>query len=131
MNSFHATDLFLRPLKTSENLWLSNVFRGCKERLVACDGLSIWLRIKFYGCEEIRWLRGTNFLYNKKTFQKLVLSQIIKSYYHAKVFSCFNVWLFKWFLKVFDKVNTCSSCKAKTRYDFILKKWPANNKKLA
>ena len=27
-NPFHATDLFWYPLKTSENLWYSDVFRG-------------------------------------------------------------------------------------------------------
>ena len=28
INPFHATGLFLYPLKTSENLWFSNVFGG-------------------------------------------------------------------------------------------------------
>ena len=32
---FHATGLFLYPLKTSENLWLSDVFRGYRKRPVA------------------------------------------------------------------------------------------------
>ena len=28
LNSFHATGIFQYPLKTSENLWFSDVFRG-------------------------------------------------------------------------------------------------------
>ena len=28
VNLFHASDHFLYPLKTSENLWFSDVFRG-------------------------------------------------------------------------------------------------------
>ena len=39
INPFHATDLFWYPLKTSENLWLSDVFRGYQERSVAWNGL--------------------------------------------------------------------------------------------
>ena len=38
-NPFHATDLFWYPLKTSENLWFSDVFRGYQKRLVAWNGL--------------------------------------------------------------------------------------------
>ena len=34
LNSFHATCLFLYPLKTSENLWLSDVFEWYRKRLV-------------------------------------------------------------------------------------------------
>ena len=32
LNPFHATDLFLYPLKTLENLWFYDVFRGCRKR---------------------------------------------------------------------------------------------------
>ena len=39
INPFHATDLFWYPLKTSENLWLSDVFTGYQERSVAWNGL--------------------------------------------------------------------------------------------
>ena len=28
LNAFHATGLFRYPLKTSENLWFSDIFRG-------------------------------------------------------------------------------------------------------
>ena len=31
INPFRATDLFLYPLKTSENLWISDVFRGYRK----------------------------------------------------------------------------------------------------
>ena len=34
-NPFHATDIFLYPLKTSENLWFSDVFRGVRKSPVA------------------------------------------------------------------------------------------------
>ena len=43
VNTFHATGLFLYPLKTSENLWFSDVFEGYRKRLVAWNGL-IWER---------------------------------------------------------------------------------------
>ena len=36
---FHATDLFLYPLKISKNLWFSDVFKGYRKRSVACNGL--------------------------------------------------------------------------------------------
>ena len=37
--SFHTTRLFLHPLKTSENLWFSDVFRGHRMRRVAWNDL--------------------------------------------------------------------------------------------
>ena len=39
INPFHATGLFRKPLKTSENLWFSDVFRGYQKRPVAWNGL--------------------------------------------------------------------------------------------
>ena len=39
VNPIHATGLFLYPLKTSESLWFSDVFRGHKKRPVATNGL--------------------------------------------------------------------------------------------
>ena len=39
INPLHTTDLFWYPLKTSENLWFSDVFRGYKERSVGWNGL--------------------------------------------------------------------------------------------
>ena len=39
INPFHATDLFWYPLKTSENLWFSDVFRGYQKRSVAWNEL--------------------------------------------------------------------------------------------
>lgn len=32
LSTFHATDLFSHPLKTSEDLWFSDVLRGYRER---------------------------------------------------------------------------------------------------
>ena len=39
INPFHATGLFLFPLKTSGNQRFSDVFRGYKKRSVALNGL--------------------------------------------------------------------------------------------
>ena len=39
LNPFHATGFFWYPLKTSENLWFSDVFRGYRKRPVAWNGL--------------------------------------------------------------------------------------------
>ena len=36
---FHATDLFWYPLKSSENLWFSDVFSGYQKKSVAWNGL--------------------------------------------------------------------------------------------
>ena len=38
-NPFHATDLFWYSLKTSENIWFSDVFREYQKRSVAWNGL--------------------------------------------------------------------------------------------
>ena len=38
-NTFHATDLFWYPLKTSQNLWFSDVFRRYQKKSVAWNGL--------------------------------------------------------------------------------------------
>ena len=42
VNPFHASGLFWYPLKTSENLWFSDVFRGYQKRTVAWNGLTTW-----------------------------------------------------------------------------------------
>ena len=42
INPYYATDLVWYPLKTSENLWFSDVFRGYQKRLVAWNGLTIF-----------------------------------------------------------------------------------------
>ena len=47
-NPFHATDFFLYPLKTSENLWFSNVFRGYRERPVTWNGLKAFVEMIFF-----------------------------------------------------------------------------------
>ena len=38
MNPFHATGLFLYPLKTPKDLWFSDVLRGYIDRRVVCNG---------------------------------------------------------------------------------------------
>ena len=35
LDLFYATGLFLYPLKTSENFWFSDVFRGYRKRSLA------------------------------------------------------------------------------------------------
>ena len=39
INPFHVTGLFIYPLRTSENLWLSNVSRGYRKRPMVWKGL--------------------------------------------------------------------------------------------
>ena len=39
INPFHATGLFLDPVKTLENLSVSDVFRRCRKRPVVLNGL--------------------------------------------------------------------------------------------
>ena len=48
INSFHATGLFRCPLKTSENLWFSDVFRGYRKRPVAWNGLRVGLNLRLW-----------------------------------------------------------------------------------
>ena len=58
-NPFHATDLFWCPLKTSENLWFSDVFRGYQKRSVAWNGLIVFIAYtKKYLQSD--WLREYN-----------------------------------------------------------------------
>ena len=47
-NTFHATGLFLYPLKTSENLWFSNVFRGYTKRQAVWN----WLHPVVKNCRK-------------------------------------------------------------------------------
>ena len=80
VNSFHATVLFLYPLKLSENLWFSNVFRGHTARLLEWNVLKmiIWDRVfkngptKICGWQPLR-LSSTNFTWSiLKYFVKFV-----------------------------------------------------------
>ena len=53
INSFHATCLFLYPLKTSENLWFSDVFRGYRKIIVAIKGLmENWFFVQLWKFEK-------------------------------------------------------------------------------
>ena len=56
LNPFHATDLILTPLKISENLGFSDVFRGCTKRPVVWNGL---IRRLFWLCssQKVMFLR--------------------------------------------------------------------------
>ena len=45
INLFHATCLFLYPLKTSENLWFSDVFKGYRKIIVAINRLMDLLKL--------------------------------------------------------------------------------------
>ena len=52
INPFHATGLFLHPLKISENQSFSDVFRGYRNRSAAQNGLTAFIdnlksRLKF------------------------------------------------------------------------------------
>ena len=42
ISTFHTTDLFLYPLKTSENQRFSQVFMGYRKRSVTRNGLTKW-----------------------------------------------------------------------------------------
>ena len=42
INPFHADVIFLYPLKTSENLWFSDVFREYRNGTIAWQGLKIF-----------------------------------------------------------------------------------------
>ena len=53
VNPFHITDLFWYPLKTSENLWFSYVFRGYQRWSVAWNGLIIVEKLSMWDvCAE-------------------------------------------------------------------------------
>ena len=50
LNKFHPTDLFLKPLKSSEKLWFCNVFRGYRKRPEAGNGFmhQLFHNLKFH-----------------------------------------------------------------------------------
>ena len=52
-NPFHATDFFLYPLKTSENLRFSDIFRGYRERPVTWNGLKAFVELIFFLRESV------------------------------------------------------------------------------
>ena len=51
VNPFHATGVILYPLKTSENLWFSDIFRGYRERPVTWNGLTQTRLLPFVNLE--------------------------------------------------------------------------------
>ena len=65
LNSFHATDLFWYPLKTSENQKFSDVFRGYQNRSVAWNELKYWfLQI----CKNMETQYGQPTVWDKDKF---------------------------------------------------------------
>ena len=81
LNPFHASGLFLYPLKTSENLWFPDVFTGYRKRNgISCrsnqwffrskSSISWWYRNKsnqgrLFSCEFRNW----RFQQNKRQFE--------------------------------------------------------------
>ena len=72
INSFHATDPFWYPLKTSENLWFSYVFKRYQKTPVAWNGL------------KIHWRPLTILKTSKKCMKYCVKSVQIWSYFWPK-----------------------------------------------
>ena len=63
LNPFHTTGLFQYPLKTSENLWFSDVFRWYQKKSVAWNGLikPFWYMAK-KSRQKLKYLEnGKNF----------------------------------------------------------------------
>ena len=79
LNRFQVNVIFLYPLKTSENLWISDVFRGHEHRTLALNGLnssSLWAGLQVQnGCahssnviEVIRPISTFLFFFMKKFY---------------------------------------------------------------
>ena len=60
INPLHATDLFLYPLRTSENLWFSGVYREYRNTPVAWCWLNEIIRERFL---NIAYLKFENLLF--------------------------------------------------------------------
>ena len=58
VNPFHVTGVILYPLKTSENLWFSDIFRGYRKRPVAWNGLTQIRLLPFVNLEFLQLLVG-------------------------------------------------------------------------
>ena len=105
---------FLYPLKTSENLWFSDVFKGYRKRLVAWNGLRLqrkkliyrtWLLLNFNNSNQINFVLKENYKYY------YIISLLRKK---IKVSYVFPSWL-EWFTKSsfnFSKIcNAHVSCR--------------------
>ena len=57
LNPFHAIGLFLYPLKISENLWFSYVFRGYRKRPVTWNRLVGYVTAALYLLLSHLWLK--------------------------------------------------------------------------
>ena len=83
INPFHATDLFRYPLKTSENLWFSDVFGGYQKRPVAWNGL---IAILDKLLNLLNLFHATNlFWYPLKTSENLWFSDVFRGYQKRSV----------------------------------------------
>ena len=76
LNPFHSTGLFLYTLKTPENLWFSDIFRGYRKRLETWNGLNTQsLETRFTGEMFRGWFCGGQIILIKKvTLQNLALT---------------------------------------------------------
>ena len=66
LTSFYVTSLSLNPLKTSEDLWFSDVFRGFRKRLMVWNGLISRL-LSLCSSQKVTFLRKLCVQYIKKT----------------------------------------------------------------
>ena len=67
-NPFNTNDLFWYPLKTSKNLWFSDVFRGYRKRSVT------WNVLTYYFLTRLKV--SSNFIYYKTAFWKPVRNEL-------------------------------------------------------
>ena len=86
VNQFHATDFFWYALKTSEDPWFSDVFRGYQKRSVAWNGLRI-----------IIWIGNYWKLLETIAFWKLLVAPALRekrpnTEFFWSVFSCIPIW---------------------------------------
>ena len=66
INPFHASVLFLYPLKTSENLWFSDVFRWYRNSTVVWKRLSHFISlVSFYNPWKLCWVSDVFKWYRK------------------------------------------------------------------
>ena len=81
---FHTTDLFLYPLKTLENPWFSDTFRGYWKRPVAWNGFCIFFpETKIYDYS----------LFMKPTYQNINQNSIMNKNEYFYMNTKHNLWL--------------------------------------
>ena len=87
---FHAIDLFLYPLKTSENFWFSDVFRGYRERPVSWNGL---MDLKLLKSKKLQSLIP----WSKRTYLQYVRKVLEQTWY---LFRCLHNRHYIWFILI-------------------------------